>query len=153
MNIESNDKYKSFLDDIDSTLTEYEFNSRWSLIEGYHKVGDMLKNNDFGVSITELVHRCAVDLEVSERKLWYAVKFYEVYPDIALLPEGKDASWSQIRRKYLTESKTKEVSPSINFAPDAVKSAVLKHIDELVSAAQYTADGVLLFIPKDLLIQ
>ena len=93
--------YRSLIDDVKSTWTEAVFTSRWSLIEGYHNVGARLRQEQDRLPMTDLVHRCALDMNVGERKLWYAVQFYDKFPNLNALPEGKDVSWSKIKVKYL----------------------------------------------------
>ncbi len=145
--------YHSLVEDLESTIIECEFTSRWALIEGYHNVGKLLRSVETEFSITELVHRCAVDMEVSERKLWYAVKFFDKFPDLATLPEGKNVSWSSVKRKYLTEPKEKEEEPVLNFESALVKTTLFENFDSLFEAAQATTDGLVIFIPKDLLLK
>lgn len=106
MNLIKSDWYDSLLDDISSTWTESVFISRWSLIEGYHAVGQRLRQDDDKMSsMTELVNKCAGDMGVSPRKLWYAVQFYDKFPDLDNLPGGKNISWSKIKTKYLPSEK------------------------------------------------
>jgi len=103
----STDWYKSLLDDVSSTLSEAVFASRMTLIEGYHAVGARLRQEEDRMPMTELVHQCAVDMGVKPRKLWYAIQFFDTFPDMNKLPEGKNISWTKIKTKYLP-SKTKE---------------------------------------------
>jgi hypothetical protein len=104
------DWYSSLIDDVKSTWTEAVFTSNWSLVEGYHRVGERLRQEDKRMPITDLLNRCALDMGVSQRKLWYAVQFYDKFPDLNLLPEGKDVNWSRIKAKYLPETvKDKEM--------------------------------------------
>jgi hypothetical protein len=99
------DWFDALVDEISAIFVEHEFDARWRIIEGHHEVGKLLKetSDKYEVGITELVNRCAVALEVSERKLWYSVKFFDKFPSLEKLPEGKNTSFSQIRKKYLTE--------------------------------------------------
>lgn len=100
--------YSDLVDECKGLITEGVFNSRWILIETYHKVGELLRN-ETRMEISKLLSMCAVDMGVSERKLWYAVEFYDKYPKLDELPEGKNISWTKIKTKYLTEGKeTKE---------------------------------------------
>ena len=107
--------YRSFVQEIKDVMVECSFTSRWVLIEGYHIVGklvlDYLNSDNTNADITTLVTTVANSLGVSERKMWYAVKFYRAFPDLNTLPEGKDTSWHQIVRKYLTEGKKDGETP------------------------------------------
>jgi hypothetical protein len=97
------------VEDVQATWTEAVFTSRWALVEGYHLVGERLRQEDKHAPMAELVNRCALDMGVSERKLWYAVQFYDKFPDLNKLPGGKNVSWTKIRREYLPEeTKPKE---------------------------------------------
>jgi hypothetical protein len=94
------------IEEIKAILTEGEFTSRWSLIEMNHEIGKLLVEQKR--DITEIVHGVAVGLNRSERSLWTAVRFYKQYPNLNLLPEGKNVSMNQIVNKYLTTPKEKE---------------------------------------------
>jgi hypothetical protein len=112
----NDDWYISLLDDVKSTLTEAVFTSRMVLIEGYHLVGERLRMSEEYMPITELVQMCADDMGVSTRKLWYAVQFYDAFPDINKLPEGKNITWSKIKTKYLPQT-TREVEKKEKHCP------------------------------------
>ena len=103
-----NDWYEAMVEDVKAAWTEAVFTSRFALIEGYHMVGERLRREDSHAPMTELVNRCALDMGVSARKLWYAVQFYDKFPSLDKLPDGKNISWSKIRSKYLP-SGTREV--------------------------------------------
>lgn len=101
--------FKDLIDNIESTITEGVFQSRWTLIETYHEVGKSISEheNEFeklGFSTREVVQRVAKALRRSERSVYYAVQFYERYPTLDELPEGKNISWRKITQKYLPES-------------------------------------------------
>lgn len=108
--------YENLVDECKGILTEGVFNSRWVLIETYHKVGELLRNEK-RMPISKLVNACAADMNVSERKLWHAVKFYDKYPDIDKLPEGKNISWYKIKTKLLTDSAVKEPAKKMVTCP------------------------------------
>lgn len=90
-------------EELKAIYTEGEFNSKWSLIETYHKAGELLKD----IHHDEL-QGLAKKIGRSERTLYYSVKFYQTYPDLNLLPEGKNVSMNKIITKYLTTPKEKE---------------------------------------------
>src|SRR3990167_3174642 len=106
------EKYEALIDELKSTLIEAEFNSRWTLIEGYWKTGRLIREfaKQFqSGELTKLLQGIAVDIERSERTLWYAVKLYDRYPSLDMVPEGKNISWSKLVNKYLPdEGETKE---------------------------------------------
>lgn len=97
----------NLLDEIQGLFTEGEFNSRWTLIETYHEVGRIICTRLNG-NRTDILHAIAPQIGKSVRSLWYATKFYETYPDINALPEGKNITWNKIVTKHLTATTQKE---------------------------------------------
>lgn len=98
--------YNSLASEIKTIITEHVFMSRWTLIEGYWSVGKLIRENNED-DVTDLLQRLAVDLDLSERTLWYAVKCFDKFPDINQIPEGKNISWTKIINKYLTDGSKK----------------------------------------------
>ncbi|NCO67599.1 MAG: hypothetical protein COY75_08810 [Nitrospirae bacterium CG_4_10_14_0_8_um_filter_41_23] len=86
------------------------FTSRWALVEGYWKLGKrIIAENDnferYKIYGKKIVQGVAESLRVSERTLWYAIRFAETYPDIQKLPEGKNITWNKLITKYLPAQK------------------------------------------------
>lgn len=104
--------YKDLIENCESAIAEASFTAKWALVQGYHRIGRLIdeKKSDFqkaGIfGMDELVHNCAVALRLSERTIFYAVAFYKKFPDLDDAPFGKDTSWSTIKHKYLSISKT-----------------------------------------------
>lgn len=99
--ITSGDWYESLVDDCKAIITEAVFTSRWALVEGYHALGERIRQDSEKQQITALLQRVAVDIKQSERTLWYAVQFYDKYHDLQTVPEGKNISWHKLVNKYL----------------------------------------------------
>lgn len=95
--------YNLLLEEIKGTIDDAVFHSRQELINGYWNVGKLLRES--GGEITKLTARVAVDLRISERNLWNAIKCFDKYPDLSKLPEGKNISWNKLITKYLPEKK------------------------------------------------
>ena len=91
--------YSTLLQECKEIIVEYEFTSRWALVDGYHQLGEKIQEADL-VIMTKL----AEDLHKSIKTLKRAKKFYHKYPDLALLPEGKNTSWYAIVNKYLPDT-------------------------------------------------
>ena len=104
------DWYQSLIDDCHSIMVEAEFISRWVLVKGYHAIGlRILQENDnferekiYG---QEIVKRVSISLDKGTRTVYKAVQFAKMFPDLALLPEGKNTSWHKICNKYLPSYK------------------------------------------------
>jgi len=99
------DELQSLIDDIKSTITETKFIARWVLVEGYHKIGERLQGvkNKRGIIVT-----VTKETGIKERTLYRAIQFYNRFPNLDLLPEGKNVSWHDICNKYLPAQKDKE---------------------------------------------
>jgi hypothetical protein len=112
MNSLTQNTTESLLQEIKATLIEYEFTSRWALVEGYHKVGELIANNEKSVSLTQIAEYTSK----SKRTIYRCLQFYKKYPDLQLLPEGKDTSWNRVVTKYLPET-IKEKEPELFECP------------------------------------
>ena len=106
--------YNQLIEDCKDLIIEVEFTSRWTLIEGYHSLGSrILQENEnferdkiYGEGICNVV---AQSLGKRPRTIYYAIQFAKEYPDLNLLPEGKNTSWHHIVNKYLTNGTEKKV--------------------------------------------
>ena len=111
--------YKGLVDDCKGILTEGGFIARMSRIEVYHTLGGRIVEDSnykkYKKGNKELIKKLASDIQTSHRLLYYAVKFYQMFPDLSLLPEGKNVSWTEVVSTYLTtkkERKDKELQPN-----------------------------------------
>jgi len=86
-------------------VTEAVFGSRWLLVEGYHALGERIRNE--GKKVTPLLKDLAVEINLSERTLWNALKLFDKYPQLDKLPEGKNITWNKLITKYLPDKKDK----------------------------------------------
>ncbi|HUV82873.1 MAG TPA: hypothetical protein VMW53_07360 [archaeon] len=100
--IVKNDHYMLLVEQIKATITEAVHNSRWFLVEGYWNVGKLIRENFTG-NLTNQLQTLAVDVGISERTLWYALQFFDKFPLLDEVPEGKNISWNKIVTKYLPE--------------------------------------------------
>lgn len=106
------EEYESLVDDCSAIITEASFNSRWSLIEGYHQLGERVRQFKTDVPITKFVQKLARDIDKHERVIWYAIQFYDKFPKLEELPDGKAASWSKIRQLLPANKKFAEKQSS-----------------------------------------
>lgn len=98
--------YGLLLEEIKATLIEKSFEERMVRIEMYHLIGASLRN--YGRDITMLTKEVSKDLNLSERSLWSAIKFYDTYPTVESLeslPDGKATSWNKIKKLLSGEKK------------------------------------------------
>ena len=105
--------YNSLIEDLRDLIVETEFTSRWALIEGYHYLGTRILQEKerferAGLQNDQIVQRVANSLQRKPRTIYYAIQFAKTYPDLNLLPEGKDCSWHKVVNKYLTDGTEKK---------------------------------------------
>lgn len=106
--------YQSLIDDCKSIITEAVFTSRWTLIKGYHVLGKRILEDydEFKkIGITkekEIRSRVTKDLKQSDRTIRRAIQFATDYPDLDLLPGGKNTSWHKICNNLLPEPREQE---------------------------------------------
>jgi hypothetical protein len=110
--------YDSLVGDCKAIITEAVFTSRWSLVEGYHRLGERIATDDNFQKYAKGNNSCFAGLRnnigISESTLYRAVQFYALYPDLSLLPEGKDITWNKIVTKYLPapQEEPKQIEPT-----------------------------------------
>ena len=132
--ITKDEHYIYLVEQIKATVNQAVTNSRWFLIEGYWNVGKLIRE-EFAKNITDGLRGLAVDVGIGERTLWYALQFYDTYPDINTLPEGNNISWTKIITKYLSKTKDK---PLDDFGGAYVKlDRFLKYVKDIVSESAY----------------
>ena len=110
--------YELLVDDCKAIITEAVFNSRWALVEGYHQLGERIVTetnlNRKDVYGKKIVQGLGQSLRLSESTIYYAIQFYEKYPDLSTVPEGKNISWNKIVTKYLPTGLTPDEKEKID---------------------------------------
>lgn len=101
----------AFVEECDALICETVFASRWDLVEGYWKLGKLIREGALETPITQFTEQLAVRLKRSQRFLWYCVQAYDRYPDLSMLPEGKNISWHKIIKRL--ENKGDEALPAL----------------------------------------
>lgn len=167
--IESQEWFLNLIDDCKTIIVETEFTARWALIEGYHQLGKRIlaENDNFERSKIygqEICSRVSISLGKSRQTINRAIQFARIYPELNLLPEGKNTSWHQICNKYLPESKESKfialpdgiydviyADPPWQYDNTGVDGAAEKHyqtlsIEELCQIKIPAADNSVLFM-------
>jgi len=115
--IKINDWYKNLVDDCQTIIVERGYRARMEIIEGYHELGERIEtdinfkkwSNKRGGAIRQL----ADDIRIGMRTLYFAIQFYERYPELSNVlesfEEGKNISWHKIVNKYLTGPKKETI--------------------------------------------
>jgi hypothetical protein len=104
--------YQLLLQECKQIITEYGFTSRWAVIEGYHALGKRITEENITetslVTLTKDINRSISQFfdPISLRTVQRSVQFYKKYPNLELLPEGKNTSWHKVINKYLPETVT-----------------------------------------------
>ena len=99
--------YAELIDDCHTIITEAVFQSRWALVDGYHQLGMRIRNDkgftEYAKGNKTSVQDLALKIRTSERTVYYAMQFYDKYPSLDKVPEGKNISWNKLITKYLPE--------------------------------------------------
>lgn len=102
------------IEEIKGAITEGVFTSRWALVETYHKVGQVLSEHEDEMP-KNYIALVADELNQSERLIYQCRQFYKKFPDLSLLPDGKNISWHKIANHLLPAHKEKKLSPEELF--------------------------------------
>jgi hypothetical protein len=103
--------YEILVSDCKAIVTERLYRSRQEIIEGWHEVGHRITTDSnyrkFAHGNTEIKKQLAVDIGASVKTLYYAIQFYDKFPELSnaleSFDEGKNISWHKIVKKYLPE--------------------------------------------------
>ncbi len=113
LSLKSEEWYQELIDECQTIIAEAVFTSRWALVAGYHLLGERIvddsnykkwEQNKAG----RVLQGFAKDIGISERTLYYAIQFYNKYPELDRVPEGKNITWNKIITRYLPQVKESE---------------------------------------------
>lgn len=90
--------YHSLIEELQATIEEKGFEERMARVEMYHLIGKNIREFNSDFPITDLVREVTKDMNLNERNVWTAVKFYDTYPNVEMLPDGKAISWTGVRK-------------------------------------------------------
>lgn len=137
--------FQSLVEDCRATMVEAVFNSNWSLVEGYHELGKRIleekanftKEGIYGKQIT---YNVAVAAQRSIRTIERAVQFAEKYPDLAMLPDGKNVTWHMVVNKYLPAVKASSEAPQTAEPDKEIKIKASKLMDWVEKVFSFQID-------------
>jgi hypothetical protein len=112
--IENEEWWISLIEDCQSILTEGIWNYRLTLIKTYHLLGKRILEENDNFERTKiygkrLCNAVAVSLGKSERTIFQAIQFVKTFPNLDLLPEGKNISWHKICNNLLPVPKEDKI--------------------------------------------
>ena len=96
----------------------------------------------------EYLSQVAQDIKKSKRSVYRVLQFVRMYPDLELLPEGKDTSWHKICNKYLIGKSEDEPEP-LKISYDDLVCYIYENSNSLAERANYTASGVTIKITRE----
>lgn len=89
----------SFIEDCKAIITEGSFSSRWAEIEKWHELGKAIcEEKDFTLKDISILSE---NIDIDEQEILMAIIFYKKFPDLSMIPEGKNISWNKIIEDYL----------------------------------------------------
>lgn len=110
--------YSELVSECQAIFTEKFFNHRWELVELYHLIGTRILEESKNAKWSELIKPLSLDLNIHERNLYYAVKFAEKFPDINSLSEGKNCSWSKVRKMLPAHPQEIKTEPEVKLVAE-----------------------------------
>ena len=149
-NLRNQDWYLSLIEECEAIIVEKEFESRISLVEGYHQLGTRILQDvsKFEMGTEQAVQEVALAIKKSRRTIMYALKFAKEFPELSMLNEGKNITWSKIVRNYLTEKGEEEELPALPIET-TLADIVRNNADWLVETSKQNKNGVIMFLPYD----
>jgi hypothetical protein len=103
--------FEHLAEECKAIITEAVFTSRWALVEGYWTLGKRIRTDLNWNKHSQSLYTSqdlANAIGISERTLDYALKAYDKFPKLDLIPEGKNISWTKLITTYLPESSADE---------------------------------------------
>lgn len=73
--------YDALREELDAAITEMRFDINILKIHWTHRVGEVIRGHTKGEEITPVLTKLALDVGISERSLWRAVKIYDMAPE------------------------------------------------------------------------
>ncbi len=104
--IENQEWYKALIEELSACIVETSFNARDAIIQGKHFIGsEILKHEDkfTQAGYLKASEQIALSLNKSQRDIEQCIQFARKYPDLSLLPVGKNCSWHKIVNELLPE--------------------------------------------------
>lgn len=125
----SSEEYRSLVKDTIATLTEASFTARWTYIQAYHEVGLSIAMliDVKSLDTTLLLQSLQSDVGVSMRTLYYALKFYRMFPLLEEFPGGKNLGWKNVITKYLTIGEKEETIPKKSKLPPMTAKGYIEY--------------------------
>jgi len=140
------ENYEEMVEDLRAIVVETETRARLSLVEGYHELGKQII--DYGLDKPEYLSQVSQDIKKSKRSVYRVLQFVRMYPDLEMLPEGKDVSWHKICNKYLIGKSEDEPEP-MTIKHDDLVCFIYENSNSLAERANYTASGVTIKITRE----
>lgn len=118
--------YENFIEECVSSWQEKNWTLAWGVIERNHSIGETIRrySEQQNASVTHLVQLAADKIQCSETLIWQCLDFFDKFPDMNALPEGKAMNWTKIRNELLPNRSG--VRPEPVFDPQKPAERLLK---------------------------
>jgi hypothetical protein len=99
-NLTSSSWMEALAEEVKAIAVEAAFTVRDVVLQGKHAIGKAIAESDgfrkYAKGNSQAFNRLAELSGVSASTLYRSLQFYELYPDLALLPGGKEMSWNRV---------------------------------------------------------
>ncbi|MBM3253111.1 MAG: site-specific DNA-methyltransferase [Candidatus Omnitrophica bacterium] len=156
--------YKKLVNDCKTIITSAVSISRWSLVEGYWKLGERIEQEvrSRPINLIQLFQALGESIsKCSKSTFYYSHQFYLKYPDLNKLDELREEegiTWTKIITQYLPaltdeeikQAETKQLPPTLNFINNDFRKADIEEnsIDCIITDPPYPQEFLSLW--KDL---
>ena len=150
--LENQEWYTQLVGDLEAIVVERVFEAEDAKVNCYHEVGERIltENDNFeraSVYGESIVAKIAKSLHTSKRTIYYSIAFAKQYPDMNLLPIGKDMTWSKVI-KLLTTPKEEEALPALPTA-DKLEKIINDYLPWMITNLTQNKKGINLFLPNE----
>ena len=118
--LQTQEWYQELIEECKAIIVEAVFTSRWALVEGYHTLGKRIREDEnwkkYAKGAYGSLQGLAKNIDIGERTIYYALQFYDKYPSLNKVPDGKNITWNKLITKYLRKPKNEPIS--LPEAPD-----------------------------------
>ena len=123
------DWYDHLVTDCKAIVTERLYRSRQEIIEGWHEIGQRIATDEnyqkHARGNGKIKDKLAADIGASVQSLYYAIQFYNKYPELSKglesFSEGKNISWTKITKNYLPAPERTRAEPEVCICPHCGK--------------------------------
>lgn len=121
--------YIRLIEDLQDIVVERTFNANWEKVLGKHEIGRRIFDDHHNferkyIYGKDIATELAKSLNCSARDINRCIQFFRKYPNLNLLPAGKNISWNKIIKEFLPNKKGEENDKDKSIQGDANREKI-----------------------------